>query len=688
MRLVLDVENSVTWRENAKGQSVIFNDPYEKDNHLVQVGIVDADNTDNLHIINLDHNEEKDIDGSGRNFLQAMLNKTSLLIMHNAKHDLMWLWECGYKYDGDIYDTMLAEYLLSCGQKREVNLAACAERRGLASQKEDYLSSCLKKGINTHETDLRSLSLYLRADIITTCELFHDQERDFAKPEYKSLYNIRKVTFDTCKTLTEMYMSGVSVDLEALEDVRKEFEHEKAVLETRLQDRIRYLMGDTPINLRSPEQKSKVIFSREVKNKKDWKNLFDYVKDANDFKKTVNANTTLIRKTEAYTCPTCSGLGKTHKLKKDGTKYAKANKCKDCDALGYKLKSTNQMAGLGFFPPSKNWASDAGFNTGKTEIDLLIATARNNNMQEAIDFLTDIKRHNAVSSYISNFVNSIALHRKETDGKLHVTLTQHVTATGRFSGKNPNMQNMPRGNTFPIKKVFVSRWEGGYIMEADFAQLEFRTAAFLAQDEVAMQEIATGFDVHSYTAKVISDAGQHTTRQEAKEHTFAPLFGATGYGRSKAEKAYYEHFTEKYKGVAAWHQNLAEEALRFNKITNISGRQYAFPDVERRANGGVTFFTNIKNYPVQGFATGDVVPVVLNEINKLLRPYHSCIVNTVHDSVVIDIHPDEKTQVLQIITDMNEGLTGLVEKVYGIRMNVPLLLEAKIGPNWLDTKDI
>jgi DNA polymerase-1 len=250
------------------------------------------------------------------------------------------------------------------------------------------------------------------------------------------------------------------------------------------------------------------------------------------------------------------------------------------------------------------------------------------------------------------------------------------------------MQNMPRGGTFPVKKVFVSRWKGGYVMEADFAQLEFRTAAFLAQDSVAMAEIETGFDVHSYTAKVISNAGQPTIRQEAKAHTFAPLFGATGYGRSKAEEAYYIHFNEKYEGIAAWHKNLADEAIRFNKITNVSGRQYAFPDVQRRKNGGVTHFTMIKNYPVQGFATGDVVPAVLCELERRLEPLQSCLVNTVHDSTVVDVHPDEKDQVIGIINDMNTGLNALIEKEFGIVMNVPLLLEAKIGPNWLDTKDV
>jgi DNA polymerase I-like protein with 3'-5' exonuclease and polymerase domains len=203
-----------------------------------------------------------------------------------------------------------------------------------------------------------------------------------------------------------------------------------------------------------------------------------------------------------------------------------------------------------------------------------------------------------------------------------------------------------------------------------------------------MEEIATGFDVHAYTAKVITDAGQPTGRQAAKEHTFAPLFGATGYGRSQAERAYYEHFNEKYKGVAAWHKSLADEAMRFNKITNVSGRQYAFPDVKRNSRGGVTHFTMIKNYPVQGFATGDVVPVVLNEMHRRLKGMKSCLVNTVHDSTVVDVHPDEKESVLNMVEDMNKDLNNLIESVYGIKMNVPLLLEAKIGPNWLDTVDV
>ncbi len=682
MRIVLDVENSTTKR-NGKDHM----DPFEISNHLVQVGMVNADNHDELHTVNIDHDESKDVSGAGHKLVQDVLDLTTLLIMHNAQHDLMWLWESGFKYDGLIYDTMLAEYILDRGQRNPLSLGACAERRKLEVQKDDTLKRYFKEGYTTNEIPLDELTYYLRCDLLSTSWLFHSIEADYAEPESRGLRVIRDTTFTTCKTLTRMYMSGIRVDRSALEEVRVEFEQEKAEIEDRLQKKIRKLMGDTPINLNSPEQMSQVVFSLRMNNKKEWADLFEFTSTVDEYKDAVRANSTPVYRTKAFTCPTCEGQGKTFKTKKDGTKYARPNKCTDCNTRGFQLTETKQIAGLRFTAPNKGWISANGFSTGKDNLEVLAATARSNNMAEAESFLIDQRRLSAISSYLSSFVEGISNYTKH-DGFLHVSLTQHITATGRFSGRNPNMQNMPRGGTFPVKKVFVSRWENGKIMEADFAQLEFRTAAFLAQDETAMKEINTGFDVHSYTAKVITDAGQKTSRQDAKAHTFAPLFGATGYGRSKAEAAYYKHFIKKYEGIAAWHKELGDEALRFNKITNKSGRQYAFPTVRRRDNGMPSHFTMIKNYPVQGFATGDIVPIVLNELHELLQPYNSCVVNSVHDSMVIDIHPDEEQQVIDIIELLNNDINALVKKTYNVEMNVPLLLEAKIGSNWLDTVDI
>ncbi len=494
MRIVLDVENSTTKR-NGKDHM----DPFEIDNHLVQVGMVNADNHDELHIVNIDHDEAKDTSGAGHKLVQDILDLTKLLIMHNAQHDMMWLWESGFKYDGLIYDTMLAEYILDRGQRTPLSLGACAERRNLEVQKDDTLKRYFKEGYTTNEIPLDELSFYLRCDLLSTSWLFHSIEADYAKPESTGLKVIRDTTFTTCKTLTRMYMSGIRVDRSALDEVRVEFEQEKAEIEDRMQKKIRKLMGDTPINLNSPEQMSQVVFSLRMNNKKEWADLFEFTSTVDEYKDAVRANSTPVYRTKAFTCPTCEGVGKTYKLKKDGTKYARPNKCKDCDTRGFQLQETKQIAGLRFTAPNKKWISANGFSTGKDNLDVLAATARSNNMEEAEAFLTDQKRLSAISSYLSSFVEGISNYTKH-DGFLHVGLTQHITATGRFSGRNPNMQNMPRGGTFPVKKVFVSRWENGKIMEADFAQLEFRTAAFLAQDETAMQEINTGFDVHSYTA--------------------------------------------------------------------------------------------------------------------------------------------------------------------------------------------
>ena len=682
MRLVVDVENTITKREK---KNIL--DPFEPGLELVQVGMQNVDNTDETYLFTLNHKEDQDVGGSRAMNIQLILDNTTLLIMHNAQHDLMWLWESGFKYDGDIYDTMLAEYLLQRGQKEPISLEVCAERRNLNYQKQDTLKEYYKKGYNTNEIPLQELLFYLRSDLDITRELYFALEQDYAQPEAESLHRVKDITFRTCKALTRMYMSGIRVDRTALQQVRLEFEKEKAEIEDRLQRKTRKLMGDTPINLNSPEQVSQVIFSRRVHNKKEWADLFDYTETQQEFKQAIEANSSIVRKTKASTCPECNGRGLVHKLRKDGTLYKLPTKCKPCDSRGYLLTKTKEVAGLCFSAPSKKWISANGFSTSKGNLESLMATATSNGMESALDFLTDLKRLSAISSYLSSFVDGIDIYTKP-DGFLHVNLTQSVTSTGRFSGRNPNMQNMPRGGTFPVKRVFISRWEGGQIMECDFAQLEFRVAAFLSQDITAMQEIDTGFDVHSYTAKVISDAGQPTQRQAAKEHTFAPLFGATGYGRSKAVAAYYKHFNEKYKGVAKWHKKLGDEAMRFLKITNVSGRQYAFPDVTRRSNGNVSHFTMIKNYPVQGFATGDIVPVVLLEFERLLEPLHSCLVNTVHDSMVIDVHPDEVKKVLTIVNTINSNLNCVIKDAYDVEMNVPLLLEAKIGKNWLDTVDV
>jgi DNA polymerase I-like protein with 3'-5' exonuclease and polymerase domains len=679
--LTLDVENTVVKR-NGK----MHLDPFEPENTLVQVGMLD--DLGNESIITFDHSEQSPTP-EGRYHVQLALDETALLIMHNAAHDLIWLWESGFTYEGEIFDTMLGEYVLQRGQKEPLSLEACAERYSLDTKKQDTLKEYFKQGYSVRDIPHAELSEYLSHDLHATQQLYLRLQTLYG--ECSSLEGTIKLTNQLALHIAKIYQRGFSVDMEALEVVRKEFQQERDQLVVDLEEQVRELMGDRPINLNSPEQLSWVIYSKKPSDKKVWPDLFDdYRMTDTDYRSTVRKNTETLYKQKAKQCSTCNGTGQIRKVKKDGSLYARTNRCNSCNSTGFiYMDYRNVVGGLKFNAPTSKWISANGFATSKDKLEYLEGVARQRGMEDAVLFLQRVRRLSAVDTYLSSFVEGISTHVKQ-DGKLHVRLLQHRTATGRLSGADPNMQNMPRGGTFPVKRVFKSRWADGEIMEADFAQLEFRVAAFLSQDKTAIDEVTTGFDVHSYTAQVITDAGQNISRQEAKAHTFAPLYGASGFGRTPAEAAYYEQFTKKYSGIGKWHKELAREALATGKIKTPSGREFSFPDVTRRANGTVTFFTQIKNFPVQSFATADIVPISLIYIDKLLgvNQMQSCIVNTVHDSLVIDVHPKEKDKVLRIIHAANDRLLTIVNKKWKLDFNVPLLLEAKIGPNWLDTKDV
>ena len=676
MKLTIDVENDVLKRGGK-----IHMDPFEADNKLVMVGILTDKGNEYLFRTDTDEQTvwvEK---------IQSLLDSATMLIGHNIVHDLMWLWESNFTYDGEIFDTMLGEYILQRGQKQPLSLEACAERYNLETKKQSTMKEYFKNGTLMSEVPPKELAEYLSADLHATQELYNEIHKKLQEKNNNGIYNTVLLTNKVALTLANIYRHGFSVDMDSLQEVKQQFVQEKNEVSKKLSRYVKELMGDTPINLNSPEQMSWVVYSRKPIQKELWANSFTPYMSKTDFNKTVKEKSSILFKTKAIKCNSCNGKGHIRKTKKNGLPYANQSKCHDCSTLGYKFLNTDKVAGLKFNAPSAKWVSANGFKVNKVNLSLLQNIAKNRNMTEAVEFLSNLQRLSALDTYLSSFVEGIETHTK-ADGKLHVRLLKHRTATGRFSGADPNMQNMPRGGTFPVKKVFVSRWVDGKILEADFAQLEFRTAAYLSQDEVAMKEIENGFDVHSYTAKVITEGGQKISRQEAKAHTFAPLYGATGFGRTKAEATYYEQFTEKYRGIGLWHTRLAKEAVTTGKIKTPSGREFSFPNVRRLGNGKVSYFTQIKNFPVQSFATADIVPVILMEIDDRLNDFKSCIVNTVHDSIVIDVHPNEIQQVIDVISSVNNNMTDIINKQFNIKINVPLLLEAKIGNNWLDTKDI
>jgi DNA polymerase I-like protein with 3'-5' exonuclease and polymerase domains len=252
------------------------------------------------------------------------------------------------------------------------------------------------------------------------------------------------------------------------------------------------------------------------------------------------------------------------------------------------------------------------------------------------------------------------------------------------------MQNFPKGRLFPVRLAFVSRFKGGKLIEVDYSQQEFRVAGILAKDARIKKEVESGFDVHSYTAKVLTDAGEPTERNPAKPYTFKPLYG--GNSGTQAQREYFKEFFNKYQQVFQWHEQLQTEAVRDKRVTTATGRQFDFPGCHRNSwNGNANLKTQIVNYPVQSVATADLVPLGVIILHKEIKKLglKSLVINTVHDSVLVDTHPDEieiikelAPKCLLAIKDESKRRFPNLDMDY-----IPLAVEGTIGDNWMNQED-
>ncbi len=502
-----------------------------------------------------------------------------------------------------------------------------------------------------------------------------------------------KLSLEMTDVLAKIEYNGLKINLNTLEQIREEYETEMHELEMRLDSLARDAMGDTPINLASPDDRSMLLYSRKVADKTLWSQVFNLGHEvrgstrkpkmrtrmkAKEFKENVRGLTRVVYKTEGQRCPDCDGEGRFHPSRKDGTPSKAVRICKTCRGTGVLYRSTGEVAGFKLVPRNPMDVASAGFKTDKVTLEErapeLDGAAR--------DFAESYVRYNALRTYLSTFVEGMQ-NNVDENGFIHPEFMQCVTATGRLSSRNPNFQNMPRGNTFAIRKVVESRFENGFILEGDYSQLEFRVAGFLAKDAQAYIDVNEGTDVHSYTASIIG-----CSRQDAKAHTFKPLYG--GVTGTDAQQRYYRAFKEKYEGVTVWHEQLQREAVQKRLITLPSGRQYAFPDARWTKWGTATNRTAICNYPVQGFATADLLPIALVRLQKVFMEEKliSVICNTVHDSIVVDVHPSEKDTCIKLMADAMMSLPEETISRYNVKFDMPVGIELKIGKNWLDLTEV
>ena len=674
---VVDVETSFVTGENGKTDP----SPFNSKNKLVSVGI-------NNEYLFFNHDERQDNGAFIK--VQNILDKTTLLIGHNLKFDLAWLYEVGFKYSGKVYDTMIGEYVLQRGVRKALSLKECCNRRKLSS-KSDATQDFINQGISFEMMPSKIVEEYGRQDITVTRELYHSQVDDFKQAKNRNLVPTVKMMNSFLQVLTKMEMNGIQIDLDALHDVETKFKTEYDELREKIDTIIWERMGDTRINPASPEQLSWLIYGVKVVDKKKWAEAFNIGIDPQtkkqkkkpklsrtQFTRMVAQMTQPIYKTRSHQCVHCSGQGRIQKIKVNGEPYKNLSPCHHCSGTGIIYEETKARAGFTLNPSFVSDVSEGGFKTDRVTLGKLT----NTDDAELNEFIECITRYNALETYLNTFVEGIKSHCNK-DGSLHPKFMQCVTATGRLSSRNPNFQNQPRGKTFPIRRVVTSRWEGGKILEMDFAQLEFRTAVFLSQDRQGMADIQNKVDIHQFTADVIG-----VSRQEAKGHTFKPLYG--GMSGTESEKKYYKEFLVKYKDIAKWHDQLESDAINYKVVSLPSGREYAFPFARRMPWGSSSNSTQVKNYPVQGFATADIVPLTCIAVDNLMvqNKVKSLLINTIHDSVLIDVHPDEEDMIIDIVKKGARNVVPMMKEHYDIDFNVPLDTDVKVGYNWLEMREV
>jgi DNA polymerase I-like protein with 3'-5' exonuclease and polymerase domains len=255
-------------------------------------------------------------------------------------------------------------------------------------------------------------------------------------------------------------------------------------------------------------------------------------------------------------------------------------------------------------------------------------------------------------------------------------------------------QNFPRA----YKHIFKSRNEGWLVGECDGAQLEFRVAAHLGRDEVALRNITDpDFDAHITTASYMADmdaaemlelhrAGDAEVgklRQDAKSETFKPLYGGS-FGTPEQMK-WYKGFKELYSGIANAQQSWIDEVLNNKFLVTEWGMRYYWPSTTMDRSGYVKNTTSICNYPVQAFATAEIIPVALAAFWHRLRTsdLRMFIVNTVHDSIIVELPPEEEIAFHDLAQQcLIEDVYPYLEKVYGVKLSVPLGAGVMVGSHW------
>lgn len=294
------------------------------------------------------------------------------------------------------------------------------------------------------------------------------------------------------------------------------------------------------------------------------------------------------------------------------------------------------------------------------------------------------------TTYVDNLPHLI----NPKTNKLHTSFNQAVTATGRLSSSQPNLQNIPikREAGRKIRQAFVPSSEKRVLLSSDYSQIELRILAHLSGDKKLIDAFKRDLDIHTYTASLVNGVSQDKVtdkmRSQAKTVNFGIIYGMSAYGLSKSleidpaqAQEFIDAYFQRYPDVKLYLEDVIKEAREIGYVTTLMKRRRYIPDIQSENTRLRQFAERTAiNAPIQGSAA-DLIKVAMVDIHGEFKTKRikSTMILQVHDELVFDCLKTELKKVKKIVKDRMENV---------IKLKVPVKTNISIGTNWLDLKEL
>lgn len=347
----------------------------------------------------------------------------------------------------------------------------------------------------------------------------------------------------------------------------------------------------------------------------------------------------------------------------------------------FNIQSPKQLGNVLFerlmLPAGKK--TKTGWSTNAAVLDKL--RGKHPIVEQILDYRTLTKLK---STYADGLLKEIS-----ADGRIHTNFQMTVTATGRLSSTEPNLQNIPvrRELGAQIRRMFVAS-PGRVLVDADYSQIELRLLAHIANDETMIAAFRSGEDIHAVTASQVFGVPLAEVtplqRSHAKAVNFGIVYGISAFSLAQdigvfqsEAKAYMDSYFAKYHGVRAYMTRVVEQAKADGYVTTLFGRRRDLPELKSSNFNLRSFGERVAlNMPIQGTAA-DIIKAAMVRVDARMRAEHlqARLLLQVHDELIVECPAEEAETVKAILVDEMEHV---------VDYRVPLLVDAKIGASWAE----